>query len=59
MSAWNDFWSILHDLFTIPIAWDIYTVVIILIYGLFFLMGYYLISQQIKLVKAEVFSTFD
>lgn len=59
MSAWNDFWSIIHDLFTIPITWDVYTVAIIFIYVFFFLMGYYLISQQIKLIKAEVFSTFD
>jgi len=54
-----DFWKILTELFSIPVKWDIYVILVVIIYTLFWVLGFYLISQQIKLVKAEVFSIID
>ncbi|MHA1339957.1 MAG: HEAT repeat domain-containing protein [Promethearchaeota archaeon] len=59
MSGLSDFWNIIKELFSIPVKWDIYVVGVVIIYILFGVLGFYLISQHIKLVKAEVFSISD
>ncbi|MCP4763315.1 MAG: hypothetical protein GY870_16190, partial [archaeon] len=47
------------ELFNIPIVWDIYALLLILAFLLLGALGYYLIAEQIKLVKAEIFSIMD
>mgnify|MGYP006288926405 FL=1 len=59
MSAWTNFWQAVADLFSVPLKFDIYVVLVLIIYAGFGYLGYRLISQQIKLVKAEVFSITD
>ncbi|MBD3352544.1 MAG: hypothetical protein GF364_13735 [Candidatus Lokiarchaeota archaeon] len=59
MSGWSDFWATIGELFGIPVGWDVYTVGMIIIFGAFTVLGYQLISKQIKLVKAEIFSWSD
>ncbi|MHA1822051.1 MAG: HEAT repeat domain-containing protein [Promethearchaeota archaeon] len=55
----SDFLAAVIELFSIPIKWDFYTVLMIIVFILSGVGGYYLIAQQIKLVKGNAFSIGD